>query len=578
MKSRFHRRLCAVLALLLALTIAPVPSARAAETPKLIAFTFDDGPSAHTSRLLDGLEARGAAATFFMCGNNGGNGVNRYGSLIGRMLALGCEPANHSNGHPQFSKLTAAQMLSEVSSVESSIYQQAGAEYTVLVRIPYGENTTTIRKTVDRPMIRWSVDPQDWKYRDADVVYRNIMNAAYDGAIVLLHDLYPTSVDGALRAMDSLRAKGYEFVTVSELFRRRGLALEGGQVYSSAPNKGVTLPAYTVPEITVSEGGGAVRVMVGSRDPGLTFRYTTDGSAPSLKSPVYTGPLTILTDTHLRVAGFDAYAAHTPVAVRFVRAITATPQIRRWDSGLLTLGCATDGASIFYTTDGSDPRSGGTPYTGPFAPGAVTRAVALADGLPLSKPLELVKLSNGMIFCDVPASAYYLAALDNVAAHGLMGGVGDWRFAPQESTTRAAMVTTLFRHAGASAPKTAPAFVDVPADEWYADAVNWAAAEGIVNGVGDGAFAPSEPLTREQAAAILRRYAAHAGLAAREPHDVSEENYPGASPYAVEPLAWCAANGIPYRNADGSLTPVAPIERADLAMMLSALCRMTAQG
>ena len=578
---RILRRLCMLLALALLLpTALPVPAAQAAsDTPKLIALTFDDGPSAYTEGLLDTLEQRGAAATFFMCGNNGGYGVARYGALVERMLAIGCEPGNHSYGHPDFSKLSAAQMRSQIADVEAILYRQAGAEYTEVVRIPYGGNTAAIKSAVPRPLIRWSIDPYDWKYRNADTVCRNVLNSAFDGGIILLHDIHRTSVEAVPAIIDGLRAQGYELVTVSELFRRRGVELQAGQTYFSAPNYGVTLPAYTAPEISVGERAGAVSVTVASRDPGLTFRYTTDGSVPTLKSPVYTEPLVLTADTNLRVAGFDRFATRTPVASRFIKAFTATPRVERWEDGLLSLSCLTEGASILYTTDGSDPRTSGTVYTAPFFPGAVTRAVAFAPGLPVSKAIELVRLpKSGSLFCDLPANAWYLGAVDDAAARGLMSGIGSWRFAPELTTTRAVIVTTLFRFAQAAAPQAAPVFSDVPDGEWYADAVRWAASAGVVNGVGGGRFAPDDPLTWEQAAAILRRFADANGIASRTPHDVDAVNFPGASAYAVEPLAWCAANGVPYRAADGSFVPTAPIPRADLAAMLSALCALKDAG
>ncbi len=573
---RVFRRLCAMLALALLLSAAPLPTARAAaDTPKLIALTFDDGPSPLTEGLLDVLEQKNAVATFFMCGNNGGYGVASYGSMVGRMLAIGCQPANHSYRHPDFTTLTAAQMRSQIADVETILYEQAGAEYVELVRIPYGGNTAAIKNAVPRPLIRWSVDPYDWKYRNADVVYQNVVSAAYDGAIILLHDIHATSVEAVPRIIDTLHEQGYEFVTVSELFRRRGIELQAGQTYFSAPDKGVTLPAYAAPDITVGETAGAVSVTVTSRDAGLTFRYTTDGSVPSLKSALYTEPLILTADAHLRVAGFDQYATRTPVASRYIRAFTATPQIERWESGLLSLSCITEGATILYTTDGSDPKTNGTVYSAPFAPGAVTRAVAFAPGLPTSKPIEIVRLKkSGALYCDVPADAWYLDAVDNVAAHGLMSGVGDWRFAPQLTTTRAVIVTTLYRFAKASPPEQAADFSDVPAGEWYTDAVRWAASAGVVNGVGDGRFAPSDPLTWEQAAAILRRFAASAGVPSRTPQNVNAADFPGASDYAVEPFAWCAANGVPYRTHDGRFVPTEPIPRADLAAMLSALCAL----
>lgn len=569
------RRLCAILALSLLLTAAPLSTAWAeADTPKLIALTFDDGPSAQTARLLDGLEERGAVATFFLCGKNGDNGLYRYSALVSRMLAIGCEPGNHSNGHPAFSKLSGERIGWEISAVEEALYQQAGSAYTELVRIPYGENNATIRRSVGRPIIQWSVDPQDWKYRDADIVYRNILNHAFDGAIILLHDLYATSVDAALRAVDTLRGQGYEFVTVSELFRRRGVELQDGRRYYSAPNRGVTLAAYGVPEISLAEGAdGSVYATVSAPDSGLAFRYTTDGSVPTLGSPLYTEPLLISSDTYLRVAGFDRFATRTPVTARFIRAVAAAPQIALWENGLLSLSSPTQAAAIYYTTDGSDPKTSGTRYTAPFAPGAVTRAVARADAMAVSRETALVRLGDAL-FRDVPADAPYLAAVDDMVARGLMSGEGDWRFAPQSSTTRAAIVTALYRLAQASAPAEQSPFLDVPDGSWYTKPVRWAYAEGLVSGMTADSFAPGGTLTWEQAAVLLRRYAAHAGIPSRKAHGSNTPAFPGASSYAVESLAWCAANGIPYALPGENTLPTAPVPRAGLAMMLSALCEL----
>jgi len=563
MRKNTLRALCAVLALALLLTAAPPTRARAAaDSPKLIAFTFDDGPSAQTSRLLDALEQRGVPATFFMNGRNGNNGVTTHSDLIPRMIALGCEPANHTNSHAQLSKLSGEQIRSEVSAVESYLYRAAGTEYIELVRTPYGERSSTIQQNVNRPIILWSVDPEDWRYRNADTVYNNIMNHAYDGAIVLLHDLYPTSVDGGIRAIDALRAKGYELVTVSELFRRRGIELQNGQVYTGASNKGVTLPAYGAPEIATAPdpASGGMLVTLSTQESGLTLHYTTDGSVPTVTSPVYDGPFAIGQDATVRAVGYDRFLTRTPAAEQAVTVRTAPLKIESWQDGMLTLSCSTPGATIRYTTDGSDPLAGGTVYTAPFAPAAVTKAVAsVGDGLE-SEVLEIVKTESGALFCDIPASANYLPAVSDVVALGFMNGVGSYRFAPEGTTTRAALVTVLHRLAGEPAAAQA-AFDDVAADAWYANAVGWAASKEIVYGVSETRFAPDDTLTREQAAALLYRYA----LFARLPASTEFVEVEGASPWAAAALSWCVINGIPCGG-----TPTEPMTRAECAAMLSA--------
>ncbi len=569
LKKGLLRSLCAALSLTLLLTLAPPVPARAADSsPKLIAFTFDDGPSSQTSRLLDALEKRGVPATFFMSGRNGNNGVSTYGNLIPRMIALGCEPANHTNSHAQLSKLSGQQIRSEVSAVESTLYRAAGTEYTELVRTPYGESSSTIRQNVNRPIILWSVDPEDWRYRNADTVYNRIVNGAHDGAIVLLHDLYGTSVDGGIRAIDTLRAQGYECVTVSELFRRRGIELQNGQVYTSAPNKGVTLPAYGAPTISAAPdpASGEMLVTLGAKESGLTLHYTTDGSAPTLASPVYAAPFPLGQDATVRAIGYDRFLTRTPVAEQAVSVRTAAPRVESWQDGVLALSCPTPGATIRYTTDGGDPLSAGTVYTEPFRPGAVTKAVASAgDGLE-SEILELVRTESGALFRDIPASAPYLPAVSDVVARGLMSGTGSYRFAPQSTTTRAELVTVLHRLAGKPEPAGAAAFTDVAADAWYAGPVGWAASREIVRGVTATRFDPAGKLTREQGTVLLYRYAGYAGL----PIGVeSGIEIAGASPYAAAALAWCAVNGIPCGG-----TPTEPMTRAECAAMLSAFCRL----
>jgi len=106
----------------------------------------------------------------------------------------------------------------------------------------------TVNTVVTAPLIYWSVDPEDWKYRNAETVRSNIEAGVFDGAIILVHDIYKTSVDGALAAIDDLLAEGYEFVTVQDLLLRRGVTPEAATVYYSAKNNGINLPADAVGE------------------------------------------------------------------------------------------------------------------------------------------------------------------------------------------------------------------------------------------------------------------------------------------------------------------------------------------
>lgn len=203
---------------------------------KLIALTFDDGPGRYTSQLLDGLKERNVPATFFVLGSN----AKSYPDLLKRMVKEGHQLASHTYSHAQLTTLSSSGIKSEINNTRN-LLAAAGGDQTYYIRPPYGSYNSTVKSCAGAPLILWSVDPEDWKYRNTTTVTNNIMNAVQDGDIILLHDIYSTSVNAALNVIDKLKAKGYEFVTVSELLRRRGITPENGGVYYRAKNNGINL-------------------------------------------------------------------------------------------------------------------------------------------------------------------------------------------------------------------------------------------------------------------------------------------------------------------------------------------------
>ena len=571
------RRMAAFfLCILLTLTAIPAIPARAAENgKKLIAITFDDGPSANTPTLLDGLEARGAVATFFMCGSNGSHGVVKHSDLLPRMVSLGCQLANHSNTHPNFTKLTAGQIQEQIAAVEPYLYNAVGDTYLEVVRIPGGSNTERIRANTAHPIIIWSIDPLDWRDRNEDIVYKRIMEKAHDGGVILLHDLYPTSIAAGLRAIDSLREQGYEFVTVSELFRRRGVYLQNGVTYTGALNEGVTKPAYTAPlmDVRVNQQTGETTVIMDTTENGVeSIHYTTDGSLPTLASPKYTGPFTISKVTNIRAAGFDRFATRTPLNEKEVQPGVAKPRIAEASHNRLTLTCPTEGAKILYTTDGTDPRTSGEEYAGPFTAGDMTRAVAVVAGKARSDVLDILKTSNGTFFCDVPFGAWYASGVDSVVKQGLMNGVEPYYFAPESATTRAALVTILYRMDGSPRVTKKAPWQDVAVGEWYSSAVAWAADKGIVTGKTDTLFGPGDILTRQQAATMVKRYADYAKLKGKSGGSLDDyKDAAKVAEYAVEPMAWCVQNGMLKSVGEGRIAPEEAALRGQVAVMIQAL-------
>jgi peptidoglycan/xylan/chitin deacetylase (PgdA/CDA1 family) len=182
-----------------------------------IAMTFDDGPSPETTpRLLDILKQRNIKATFFMIGQN----AERNPAIVKRILAEGHEIGNHSWTHPQLSKLPDDRVTEEINKTQNAIKDASGYA-PVLMRPPYGAITARQKEWIEKQfglsVIIWSVDPFDWKRPGASVIEQRILAGARPGAIVLSHDIHKQTVDAMPATLDALAAKGFKFVTVSQL-------------------------------------------------------------------------------------------------------------------------------------------------------------------------------------------------------------------------------------------------------------------------------------------------------------------------------------------------------------------------
>lgn len=182
-----------------------------------IAITFDDGPVVpNTPRLLDMLAARGIKATFFTVGTN----VARNPNIMRRIVADGHEIANHTWTHPFLSRLSDAAVRSELQRSHDALTSITGIAPR-MYRPPYGAITARQKEWImseyGYPTILWSVDPQDWKTRNAAMTRTRILAETRPGSIILVHDIHATSVDAMPATLDGLLAKGFRFVTVSQL-------------------------------------------------------------------------------------------------------------------------------------------------------------------------------------------------------------------------------------------------------------------------------------------------------------------------------------------------------------------------
>jgi len=197
---------------------------------KYIALTFDDGPLDPTPGILDLFEKEKVVATFFILGKKV---TPETGSVLKRMLKMGCELGNHSMNHKDFGALTPDEVKNEVKMAQNAIYEQAGV-YPKIFRFPYLRIDKSEGKDIGMPIIGIKRSSKDSnKETTVNDIISNVVDYASNGSIVLMHDKQKT-LEALPEIISRLRADGYEFVTVSELFAIKGTTLENGKVYKWA--------------------------------------------------------------------------------------------------------------------------------------------------------------------------------------------------------------------------------------------------------------------------------------------------------------------------------------------------------
>jgi peptidoglycan/xylan/chitin deacetylase (PgdA/CDA1 family) len=184
-----------------------------------IAMTFDDGPQAKlTPKLLNLLAAHHIKATFVVIGQN----VAEYPDIVARAAREGHEIGNHSWSHPTFGKMSDQAARRELQRTDDAIKSATGMRPTLL-RPPYGSLSARQKRWIHDEfgyqIILWDVDPLDWKRPGPAVVRNRILKETRPGSIVLSHDIHPGTIDAMPSTLDQLEAKGFKFVTVSELIQ-----------------------------------------------------------------------------------------------------------------------------------------------------------------------------------------------------------------------------------------------------------------------------------------------------------------------------------------------------------------------
>lgn len=178
----------------------------------VVAITFDDGPSKYTDDILNVLSENDANATFFVLGNK----VKNYSNTLNKMLANGNEIGNHSYNHRELQVLNEEELLFQIETTQDIIKEKTG--YTpIYLRPTYGNTNDFLKEHSNLEIVLWTVDPEDWKYKNSKTIAKRVINKVKDGSIVLMHDTKKRSLEALKIIIKDLKEKDFQFVTISEL-------------------------------------------------------------------------------------------------------------------------------------------------------------------------------------------------------------------------------------------------------------------------------------------------------------------------------------------------------------------------
>lgn len=195
---------------------------------KVVAFTFDDGPSEYTMDIVNSLVLNNSKATFFELGNR----MKYNQEIVNNALNSGMEIGSHTYAHKNLNRLSVSEIDEEVNST-NILFNEITNEYITITRVPYGNSNSLVRSRINTPIISWNIDTCDWLYRDSSYVYNHIIENIKDGDIILMHDIYPETVEAVKKVLPYLVKQGYKVTTVTELANIKGKTLEEGIVYRS---------------------------------------------------------------------------------------------------------------------------------------------------------------------------------------------------------------------------------------------------------------------------------------------------------------------------------------------------------
>lgn len=453
-----------ILMTFLLLTLIPFAAASNQDT-KLIALTFDDGPCQYTERLLDGLAERGVKATFFVQGVK----AEQYPDVIRRMLEEGHQVGNHSYDHPNLSQLELNAAVKQLEDTNRILDEITGGNGGYAYRAPYGSSTLTLRMKMGAPFFKWSADSLDWSLKHSGLIYNQLLQSVHDGAIVLLHDTVYHTTDAVLRAIDTLQNQGYEFVTVEELCRRRGVDSAAGcdDLYECLPAL-EQKSALERPTIQTEKTGNRIRVSLDS-DSDVPIYYTIDGSPVLCNGTVYRGAFTVSSSCTIRaVAASDLN------------------------------GCRSEETVLAVSLDEEE-----------MASTDVSDQAYLSRGLFAQLLYEMEDdhyVQACKLFSDVPLDHPQAEAITWAYASGIFDGTGAETFEPSRYVSREEVAKVLQSVLKPKPCDEVPEFRDVDKiSSWARDSVCAIVKLGLLKGGTDGYFRPQDTMTGAQVKLVLER-------------------------------------------------------------------------
>ncbi len=189
---------------------------------KMIAITLDDGPhKSNTIRTVELFEKYNGRATFLMLGKN----VKQYPEIVKTVYEHGFEIGSHSWDHPDLRKLDANAIEKQIVDTQNEIFKITGYEPEI-IRPPYGAVNETAKQVIANNGMKialWNLDTEDWKVKNAQKIKETIVNKAFDGAVILIHDIHTFTIDGLEMALEELNRNGYQFVTLETLSQYKEL-------------------------------------------------------------------------------------------------------------------------------------------------------------------------------------------------------------------------------------------------------------------------------------------------------------------------------------------------------------------